>query len=62
MILLVKEIKDNVHIFSEFIFHNSNNSIFDANFSSELKNADVIPVFKKKDWNKATFLICQRYI
>ena len=62
MILLVKETKDNVHIFSEFIFHNSNNLVFDANFSSELKNADVIPVFKKKDWNKATFLICQRYI
>ena len=37
--------------FSEFIFHNFSNSIFDATFPSELKNADVIPVFKKKDHN-----------
>ena len=47
----VKIIKDNIDIFSEFIFHNFNNSIFDATFPSELKNADVIPVFKKKDRN-----------
>ena len=32
-------------------FHNFNNSIFDATFPSESKNADVIPVFKKKDRN-----------
>ena len=36
---------------SEFIFHNLNNSIFDAAFPSELKNADVIPVLKKNDRN-----------
>ena len=47
----VKIIKDNIDIFSEFIYHNFNNSIFDATFPSELKNADVIPVFKKKDRN-----------
>ena len=45
----VKIIKDNINIFSEFILHNFNNSIFDATFPSELKKADVIPVFKKKD-------------
>ena len=45
----VKIIKDNIDIFSEFILHNFNNLIFDATFSSELKKADVIPVFKKKD-------------
>ena len=45
----VKIIKDNIDIFSEFIFHNFNNSIFDATFPSELKNADLILVFKKKD-------------
>ena len=45
----VQIIQDNIDIFSEFIFHNFNNSIFDATFPSELKNADVIPVFKKKD-------------
>ena len=45
----VKIIKDNADIFSEFIFHNFNNSIFDATFPSELKNVNVIPVFKKKD-------------
>ena len=47
----VKLIKDNIDIFFQFIFHNFNNSIFDATFPSELKNADVIPVFKKKDRN-----------
>ena len=39
-------IKDNIAI---FICHNFNNSIFDVPFPSKLKNADVIPVFKKKD-------------
>ena len=46
-----KACQDNIDIFSEFIFHNFNNSISDATFPSELKNADVIPVFKKKDRN-----------
>ena len=45
----VKIIKDNIDTFSEFIFHNFNNSIFDATFPLGLKNADVIPVFKTKD-------------
>ena len=45
----VKIIKDNIDIFSEFIFHNFNNSIFDTTFPSELKNSNVIPIFKKKD-------------
>ena len=31
----VKIIKDNIDIFSEFIFHNFNSSIFDAIFPSE---------------------------
>ena len=48
----VKIIKNNIDIFSEFILHNFNNSIFCSTFPSELKKADVIPVFKKKDWNK----------
>ena len=43
--ILVKIIKDNIDNFSEFIFHNINNSIFDATFPSELKNADVIYSF-----------------
>ena len=47
----MKIIKDNIDIFSKFIFHNFNNLIFDATFPSELKNADKIPVFKKKDRN-----------
>ena len=38
-------------MFSEFILHNFNNSIFDTTFPSELKKADVIPVFKKEDRN-----------
>ena len=47
----MKVIKDNIDNFSEFVFNNSNNSIFDATFPSKLKNAGVIPVFKKKDRN-----------
>ena len=47
----MKTIKDNIDIFSEFIFHNFNNLMFDATFPSESENADVIPVFKKKDRN-----------
>ena len=47
----VKISKDNIDIFSEFILLNFNNSIFDGTFPSELKKADVIPVFKKKDRN-----------
>ena len=51
----VKIIKDSIDIFSEFIFHNFNNSIFDPTFPSELKNADVIPFFKKKDRNNIEY-------
>ena len=47
----VKIIKDNIDIFSEFILHNFNNSLFDATFPSELKKADVTSIFKKKDRN-----------
>ena len=41
----VKVIKHNTNIVSEFIFHNFNNSMFDATLPLELKNADVNPVF-----------------
>ena len=44
----VKIIKDNIDIFSEFVLHNFNNSIFDATFPSELKRADVTPNFQKE--------------
>ena len=47
----VKITKDNIDIFSEFIFHNFSNLMFDATFPPESENADVIPVFKKKDRN-----------
>ena len=47
----MKIIKENIDIFSEIIFHNFNNSLFHATFPSELKNTNVIPVFKKKDQN-----------
>ena len=47
----VKIIKGNIDIFSEFILHNFNNSLFDATFPSELKKADVTSIFKKKDRN-----------
>ena len=48
----MKIIKDNIfYILSEFIFHNFNNSVFNATFPLWLKKADVIPVFTKKDQN-----------
>ena len=38
--VLVKIIKDNIDIFSEFILHNFNNSVFDATFPSELRKSN----------------------
>ena len=45
----VKIIKYNIDTFPGFVFHDFNNSIFDATFPSELKKADMILVVKKKD-------------
>ena len=53
----VKIIKDSIEIFLEFILHNFINSIFDATFPSELKKADVIPIFKKKDRHKLKTIV-----
>ena len=47
----VKIIKDNINIFSEFILHNFNNSIFDVTFPSELKKSRCNSSFQKKDRN-----------
>ena len=65
----VKIIEDNIDIFSEFILHNLNNSIFDATFPSELEKADLTPLFKKKDRNNienyrpvSIYLIFRRYV
>ena len=44
----VKIIKDNIDIFSEFILHNFNNSIFDAIFPSELKKNRCDSSFQKE--------------
>ena len=45
----VKLIKSNNDLFSHFIYHNFNNSLFSSNFSSNLKGADILPKHKKKD-------------
>ena len=45
----MKIIKYNIDTFPGFVFHDFNNSIFDATFPSELKKADMILVVKKKD-------------
>ena len=37
----VKIIKDNMDIFSDFVFHDFSNSIFDATFPSELKKMEI---------------------
>ena len=44
----VKIIKSHNDIFSSFIHHNFNNSLFSSFFLSELKKADIIPIHKKK--------------
>ena len=46
--ILVKIIKENVDIITDFIDNNFNNSLFGSYFPSDLKNADITPVFKKK--------------
>ena len=45
----VKLIKSNKDLFSHFIYHNYNNSLFSSNFPSNLKVADILPTHKKKD-------------
>ena len=42
-------IKANEELFSYFLYHNFNNSLFNSNFPSILKKADITPVYKKKD-------------
>ena len=44
----VKIIKSHKDIFSYFIHHNFNNSVYSSIFPSELKKADIIPIHKKK--------------
>ena len=44
-----KLIKSNKDLFSHFIYHNFNNSLFSSNFPSNLKAADILPTHKKKD-------------
>ena len=44
----VKIIEGNIDIFSEFIFHNFNSSIYFATFPSELKDANAIWFLKRK--------------
>ena len=45
----VKLIKSNNHLFSHFIYHNFNNSLFSSNFPSNLKVADILLTHEKKD-------------
>ena len=48
----VKLIKSNKDLFSHFIYHNFNNSLFSSNFSSNLKAADILPTHKKTNTQK----------
>ena len=45
----VKLIKLNKDLFSHFIYHNFNNSLFSSNFPTILKAADILPTHKNKD-------------
>ena len=44
----VKIIKSHKDIFCYFIHHNFNNSLYSSMFPSKLKEADIIPIHKKK--------------
>ena len=49
----VKIIKENINIITDFIYNNFNNSLFSSYFPSNLKNADITPVFLKKgSWKR----------
>ena len=43
--IMVKMIKENIDIITDFIYNNFNNSLFSSYFPSNLKNADITPVF-----------------
>ena len=45
----IKLIKLNKDLFSHFIYHNFNNSLFSSNFLSNIKAADILQIHKKKD-------------
>ena len=45
----VKIIKENINIVTNCIYNNFNNSLFSSYFPSNLKNADITPVFRKQD-------------
>ena len=42
-------IKENLDIVSNFVYSNFNDSLFSSNFPSYLKNANITPLFKKKE-------------
>ena len=44
----VKIIKENIDIITDFIYNDFNTSLFSSYFPSNLKNADITPVFLKK--------------
>ena len=45
----VKIIKGNLDIVSNFVYNNFKNSLFSSNFPLYLKNANITPIFKRKD-------------
>ena len=45
----MKIIKENIYIVYNFAFSNFNNSLFSSNFPSELRHANMTPIFSKKD-------------
>ena len=45
----VKIIKENLNIFSNFVYNNFNNSLFSSKLPSHLTNATTTPIFLKKE-------------
>ena len=40
--------KKNIDIISYILYHNFNNTLFDSEFPSKLKEADISPVYKNE--------------
>ena len=45
----VKIIKENINIATNCIYNNFNNSLLSSYFPSNLKNAEITPIFEKQD-------------
>ena len=57
----VKIIKEKIIIITDFVYNSFNNSLFSSYFPSNLKNADITPVFLKKDRDNVFAVLSKVY-